>query len=212
MARDNRKNAGKIVALLRKEYPKAGTALRHGNAVQMLVATILSAQCTDERVNKVTPALFKRYKTAKDFANAKLPELEKYVHSTGFYKNKAKNIKAACGVIEEKFGGKVPSEMNDLLTLPGVARKTANVVLGAAYGKVEGFVVDTHVIRLTWLLGLTKNKDPKKIERDIMKIVPRKDWWAFSNALITHGRKVCIARRPKCGECVLRKLCPSSLV
>lgn len=212
MVRDNRKNAGKIVALLRKEYPKAGTALRHGNALQMLVATILSAQCTDERVNKVTPALFARYRTAKDFANARQPELERLIHSTGFYKNKAKNIKAACTVIVEKFGGKVPDNMADLLLLPGVARKTANVVLGAAYGKVEGFVVDTHVMRLTWLLGLTKNKDPKKIEQDIMGIVPRKEWWAFSNELIWHGRRVCIARRPKCGECVLNRLCPSSLV
>jgi endonuclease-3 len=178
----------------------------------MLVATILSAQCTDERVNKVTPALFARYKDARAYAKADIQELQKYVHSTGFYKNKAKNIKAACTVICEKFGGKVPSEMEELLTLPGVARKTANVVLGAAYGKVEGFVVDTHVMRLTQLLGLTKNKDPKKIEQDIMEIVPRSEWWAFSNELIWHGRKVCIARRPKCSECVLNRLCPSSLV
>ena len=212
MVKDNGKNAGRIVALLRKEYPRAGTALRHASALQMLIATILSAQCTDERVNKVTPALFARYETAKDFAGAKLPELEKYVHSTGFYKNKARNIKGACTVIAGKFGGKVPSEMQELLTLPGVARKTANVVLGAAYGKVEGFVVDTHVMRLTQLLGLTRNKDPKKIEQDVMKIVPRRDWWAFSNMLIWHGRRVCIARRPKCGECVLNRLCPSSLV
>jgi len=212
MVRDNCKNAGKIIALLRKEYPKAGVALKFAEPLQLLVATILSAQCTDERVNKVTPALFARYRTAKAYANADIHELEKLVHSTGFYKNKAKNIKAACAMIVGKFGGKVPRKMEELLQLPGVARKTANVVLGGAYGKVEGIVVDTHVVRLSQLLGLTKEKEPAKIEQDLMKIVPRSEWRSFPNTLIWHGRRVCIARRPKCAECVLNRLCPSSLV
>ena len=212
MVRDNRKNASKIIALLKKEYPKAGVALRFAEPLQLLVATILSAQCTDERVNKVTPALFKKYRTAKEYANADIHELEKLVHSTGFYKNKAKNIKAACALIVSKFGGKVPDTMEELLELPGVARKTANVVLGGAFGKVEVIVVDTHVARVSHLLGLTQNKEPAKIEQDLMKVVPRGAWWSFPNTLIWHGRRVCIARRPKCAECVLNKLCPSSLV
>jgi len=210
MVRDNRKNAGKIAALLKKEYPKAGVALRHEDPLQLLVATILSAQCTDERVNKVTPVLFKKYRTAKDYANANIKQLESLVHSTGFYKNKARNIRAACALIVSKFGGKVPGKMEELLELPGVARKTANVVLGGAFGKVEGIVVDTHVARVSQLLGLTQNKEPAKIEQDLMEVVPRGEWWGFSNCLIWHGRRVCIARRPKCGECVLNKLCPSS--
>ncbi|VVC03387.1 G/T mismatches repair enzyme [Candidatus Burarchaeum australiense] len=210
MAKDNRKNAGRIIALLKKEYPKAGVALKFGEPLQLLVATILSAQCTDERVNAVTPALFKRYRTAKDYANADLKELETLVHSTGFYKNKARNIKAAAAMIVSRFGGKVPEDMADLLLLPGVARKTANVVLGGAFGKVEGIVVDTHVARVSQLLGLTRNKEPAKIEQDLMTVVPRGEWWRFSNCLIAHGRRVCIARRPKCDLCVLNKLCPSS--
>jgi endonuclease-3 len=212
MVRDNRKNSGKIIALLRKEYPDAGIALRHRNPVQLLVATILSAQCTDVRVNMVTPALFARYKTAKDFANADIHELERLVHSTGFYRNKARNIKAGCKVLVEKFHGKVPATMEELLEVPGVGRKTANVVMGGAHGKYEGIVVDTHVTRLSQLLGLTQSKSPEKIEQDLMAIVPEKDWFGISNMMIAHGRKVCIARRPKCGECVLNALCPSSLV
>jgi endonuclease-3 len=210
--RGNRRNLARILALLKKEYPGARVALRHRSPLQLLVATILSAQCTDERVNRVTPALFAKYKTAKDYANAKLPELEKLIHSTGFYKNKARNIKAACGMIVGKFGGKVPRKMEGLLQLPGVARKTANVVLGGAYGRVEGIVVDTHVARLSQRLGLTGNREPVKIERDLMEIVPRRAWFRFSNMLIWHGRRVCIARRPLCAQCVLNRLCPSSLV
>ncbi|MDO8340082.1 MAG: endonuclease III [Candidatus Burarchaeum sp.] len=212
MVRDNRKNASKIISLLKKEYPRAGVALRHDDPLQLLVATILSAQCTDTRVNAVTPALFARYRNVKAYANADIWELEKYVHSTGFYKNKAKNIKASSALTVSKFGGKVPDTMEELLELPGVARKTANVVLGGAFGKVEGIVVDTHVMRLSRLLGLTQNKEPAKIEQDLMKVVPRGAWWSFPNTLIWHGRRVCIARRPKCDVCVLNKLCPSSLV
>ena len=196
--------------LLKKAYPLAKTALNHESPLEMLVATILSAQCTDERVNKVTVELFKKYRTCRDYAGAKPEVLQKDIHSTGFYRNKAKNIQGACKVLIEEFGGVVPRTMDEILTLPGVARKTANVVLGNAYGVVEGIVVDTHVIRLAGRLGLTVEKDPAKIEKDLMKIVPRKDWRTISYLLIDHGRKVCKARKPDCGGCVLNKLCPSA--
>lgn len=199
----------KIVALLKKEYPEARTALHHENPLQLLVATILSAQCTDERVNKVTPALFARYKNAKDFAEAKPAELEKMIRSTGFFKNKTKSIIGCCKGLVENHGGKVPASLDDLVKLPGIGRKTANVVLGSSFG-VPGIVVDTHVKRLTGLLGLTKNTDPVKIEFDLMEVIPKKDWTIFSHLLIYHGRKICIARRPRCCECVLKTVCPSN--
>jgi len=178
---------------------------------------ILSAQCTDERVNKVSPPLFKRFAGVEDFAECDLGELEKLIYSTGFYKNKAKNIKGAARMIVNEFGGKVPCDMENLLKLPGVARKTANIILGVGYGKKEGVVVDTHVIRLSGLLGLVseklmKSKNAVKIEQELMKIVPKHDWGRISLLLIRHGRRICIARRPKCGECKLNKICPSSRV
>lgn len=203
--------AEKIMMLLRKEYPRIKTALRHENPLQLLVATILSAQCTDERVNKVTPALFKRYRSANDFADARQGELETLIRSTGFFKNKAKNIIGCCRGIVERFGGKVPNKLDDLVTLPGVGRKTANVVLGACWG-IPGVVVDTHVKRISNLLGLTKNQDPERIEQDLMKVLPEKDWNNFTMGLILHGRAVCIARRPKCEICIINKYCPSSRV
>lgn len=200
----------KIIELLNKEYPNTRTALKYKNPLEMLVSTMLSAQCTDARVNMVTKDLFKKYKKPKDYANIDLAELENDIRSTGFYKNKAKNINSACKIIVEKFNSKVPSTMDDLLTLPGVARKTANIVLWNSYGIISGIAVDTHVKRLSYLLGLTKNKDPGKIEKDLMEITPKKDWAHLTNLLIEHGRNVCIARRPKCEICVLKELCPSA--
>jgi endonuclease-3 len=205
-----RKNLPAILKLLKKSYPAARTALHFKTPLQMLISTILSAQCTDERVNKVTPALFAKYKTARDFASAKLPDLEALIRSTGFYHNKAKNIQGAAKVISGKFGGKVPNTMDEMLELPGVARKTANVVLHNAYGIVEGVVVDTHVRRLARRLGLSAETQPEKIERDLMKAVPRKDWANISYWLIDHGRAVCKSAKPKCGDCVLSGLCPSA--
>ena len=199
----------KIIALLEEEYPRARIALKFGNSVQMLVSTILSAQCTDERVNKVTAELFKKYKTARDFAKANLKTFEGEIRSTGFYRNKAKNIINSAKIIVEKFKGRVPDSMEELLTLPGVARKTANVVLYNAYGKVEGIVVDTHVRRLSLRLGLTNFDDPGKIEKDLMEIVPRAKWGAISYLLIDHGRRICRARKPNHAECVLKDICPS---
>lgn len=206
---DKKEQAKKIISFLKNQYPHSRTALRFETPMQMLVSTILSAQCTDERVNKVTTELFKKYKTAQDFAKAKVAVFEAEIHSTGFYRNKAKNITNAAKMIVEKFGGKVPDTMNELLLLPGVARKTANVVLHNAFGKVEGVVVDTHVKRLSERLGLTENSDPKKIERDLMEYVPRADWALISYLLIDHGRRICQARKPNHSECVLRKICPS---
>lgn len=211
---NKKKRAARVFAILEKLYPKAGCSLDHVSPLELLVATILSAQCTDERVNIVTKDLFKKYKTAKDYADAKLPELEQEIRSTGFYRNKAKNIKGAAAKIISDFGGKVPQTMDELLTLPGVARKTANVVLGNAFGVNVGFVVDTHVKRLTGKLGFTDSEDPKKIEQDMMKITPQKKWALYAHLLIHHGRAICIARRPRCGECPLavKKLCPGSEV
>ncbi len=189
---------------------KPGTALKHHNPLQLLISTILSAQCTDERVNKVTEVLFKKYKTLNDYLKANQKEFEQDVRPTGFYRNKAKNILGSCKIIKEKFNGKVPDTMEDLLTLPGVARKTANIMLSCCYGKLEGIVVDTHVRRLTQRIGLTDNKDPVKIEQDLMKIVPRKDRWNISSLLIWHGRAVCISRKPLCEKCILNKMCRSA--
>ena len=200
--------ARRILAILKKAYPAAKCSLDHKNPLQLLVATILSAQCTDERVNRTTPALFAKYRTAGDFANADIPELESLIRSTGFYRNKARNIKAACKIIAEKHGGSVPSTMEGMLELPGVARKTANIVLGNSYGVIEGVPVDTHAIRISHLLGWTKNSQQEKIERDLMALLPREDWLNVSNLFVHHGRAVCIARRPLCSRCPVEKLCP----
>jgi endonuclease-3 len=174
------------------------------------VAVILSAQCTDERVNKVTKDLFRKYRSARDYARVAQEELEQDIRSTGFFRNKAKNIKACCTILDEKYGGKVPDSMDKLVELPGVGRKTANCVLGSAYGQNSGIVVDTHVKRLAERLGLTRQKEPDKIELDLMKVVPEKNWHDFGNLLILHGRAVCDARKPRCPECVLRQECPSA--
>jgi endonuclease III len=200
----------KIIKILRAEYPKAKTALRHKSAFELLVSTILSAQCTDERVNKITPGLFKKYKTPLDFARLKQADLEKEIRSAGFYRNKAKNIIAASKKIIEEFGGNVPGTMDALVTLPGVARKTANIMLSSFFGKAEGIAVDTHVSRLSQRIGLSKEEDPNKIEKDLMKIVPREDWLDFNYIMVDHGRKICVARKPLCPECVINYLCPSA--
>ena len=197
-----------IIQALGKFYPTAGCSLRHRSVWQLLCATILSAQCTDERVNLPTPALFKAYPTPKDLGEAKQEDVEKLIRSCGFYKNKAKSIIAASKIIAEKHTGRVPNTMEELTALPGVARKTANVVLGTGYGINDGIVVDTHVSRLSNRLGLTKNGEPEKIEKDLMRIVPREEWTDFSHQLIAHGRSVCQARNPKCAECPLSNLCP----
>lgn len=202
-------SATRVLSLLKKEYPNATTALLHRNPLQLLVATILSAQCTDKRVNIVTKPLFKRYKNAEDFAAVNLKTFEQEIRSTGFYHNKAKNITGAAKMILEKFGGRVPDSMEELIQLPGVARKTANIVLSHGYGKIEGIAVDTHVRRVSYRLGLTKNQDPVKIEADLMKITDKKDWPHLSDLLIAHGRAVCAAAKPKCPECILGSLCPS---
>jgi endonuclease III len=201
-----------VVRRLRGEYPEARCALTHGNPYELIVSTILSAQCTDEMVNKVTPPLFRKYPTANDLAKARLPSVEKLVKSTGFFRNKAKNITGMAKTLVADFKGEVPQTMEELLTLPGVARKTANVVLGVAFGKAEGVVVDTHVHRLSRRLGLTKEDDPKKIEKDLMEALPRTDWIDIGHLLIWHGRRVCPARKPRCEACVLKDRCPSSTV
>ncbi len=200
----------KILRRLKAMFPEATCALDHRNALELLVATILSAQCTDERVNKVTPALFARYPAAKDYAGADPAELEALIRSTGFFRNKAKAIRGMARLLVERHGGEVPARLEDLVELPGVARKTANVVLGTFFGRAEGVVVDTHVSRIAKRLGLTKEKDPAKIERDLMAQIPRKDWIGFSHRLIHHGRGLCDARRPECAPCALRGLCPSA--
>ena len=203
-----RMRARKIISLLKRAYPGAKCSLVHKTPLQLLVATILSAQCTDARVNIVTPALFARYKTARDFANADISELEALVRSTGFYHNKAKNIKAACGIIVQKHNGQVPRTMEEMLELPGVARKTANIVLGNSYGVIEGVPVDTHAIRISHLLGWSRERQQEKIERDLMALLPRRDWLKISDLFVHHGRAVCIARRPMCDICPVRKYCP----
>ncbi|MFQ3675072.1 MAG: endonuclease III [Endomicrobiia bacterium] len=196
-----------IIKILRKEYPKARIVLEYSNPIQLLVATILSAQCTDARVNIVTKTLFKKYKTVKDFANADLKTFEQEIKSTGFYHNKAKNIINASKIILEKFNGKVPDTMEDLISLPGVARKTANIVLSNAYGKIEGIAVDTHVRRLSYRIGLSDNTDPEKIEQDLMNSLPKENWFETTYLLIEHGRKICDARKPLCDRCVIKDMC-----
>ena len=205
-----KKKLKELIRILRKKYPKSRTALTFKTPLQILVSTMLSAQCTDERVNKITPYLYKKYKSVKDFARARQPVLEKEIRSTGFYKNKAKNIIAASKKIVNDFGGKVPDKMEELLKLPGVARKTANIVLYNAYGKSEGIAVDTHVRRLSQRLGLSGNKDPNKIEQDLMKLVPIEKWGRITNLLIDHGRAICTARKPECQTCFLNDICPSA--
>ena len=203
----NPQRVAAILAKLDEAYPSATCELKHENAFQLLISTILSAQCTDVRVNQVTQELFKKYTTPEDFAYANPAELEQEIRPTGFFRNKTKSMMGASKAIVEKFGGQVPRTMEELLTLPGVARKTANVVLGTAYGIASGIVVDTHVIRLSQRLDLTRNEDPKKIEQDLMAVIPRNKWIQFSHQLIWHGRRVCVARKPKCAECNLETLC-----
>ncbi|MBI2175973.1 endonuclease III [Candidatus Woesearchaeota archaeon] len=202
--------AKQVIELLRKEYPKARISLNFSNPVQLLVAVILSAQCTDKRVNIVTAELFRKYKTAADFARADLKTFEQEIRPTGFYRNKAKNIIGSARIIAKEFNRKVPDTMENLLKLPGVARKTANIVLSNAYGKVEGIAVDTHMRRVNYRLGLTKNTDPNKIEQDLMKIIPRKFWNTYTYKVIEHGRAVCRAPVPFCSKCVLNKICPKN--
>ena len=199
----------KLLPALRKEYPDVECELVHKNALQLLVATILSAQCTDVRVNIVTRDLFKKYKTARDFARAKPKTLEQEIRSSGFYRNKTKSIIGAGKMIVERYGGRVPDTMEEILELPGVARKTANVVLGTWFKKASGVVVDTHVRRLSRRLRLTKEDDPKKIEKDLIKLLPQSEWIKFSHRLIWHGRRVCAARKPKCENCTLAEIWPS---
>lgn len=207
---DLKEKALEIIYLLEGEHPDAKISLEYTNPLELLVATMLSAQCTDRKVNEVTKDLFKKYRKPEDYAKADLKMLEQDIRSTGFYRNKAKNIKAACQMLVDKFNSKVPRTMEELLMLPGVARKTANIVLSNAYGVIEGIAVDTHVRKLTKRLGLTENDDPEKIERDLMKIVPREKWAWFTDLLIFHGRRICIAKKPKCSQCVLNKVCPSA--
>jgi len=197
-----------VLEVLEKEFPDASCSLNFTNPLELLVATILSAQCTDERVNQVTKDLFKKYRTARDYATVPLNELEKDIQSTGFYRNKARNIRECCRILDEKYGGKVPPSMDDLVTLPGVGRKTANVVLGTAYGIPSGVVVDTHVARISQRLGLTTEKDPEKIEQDLMRLVPQDQWIPFSHRMIKHGRKYCTAKKPRCSECPMNSFCP----
>jgi endonuclease-3 len=204
--------AGEIWRRLVEHYPNARTALDFKTPFQLLVATILSAQCTDKRVNMVTPALFKKYKTPKAMAAAKPDELEDMIKSTGFFRNKTKSLLGMSNAVAERHGGQVPDEMDDLVNLPGVGRKTANVVLGNAFHKNEGVVVDTHVGRVSARLGLTRNTDPVKVEQDLMQLFPRENWTLLSHLFIEHGREICDARRPKCEVCFLNDLCPSSRV
>jgi endonuclease-3 len=207
-----RERVKQLIKVWPKVYPDAHTELDFKTPLQLLIATILSAQCTDKRVNMVTPALFKKYRSAKDYATAPPGKLENAIKSTGFFNSKARSIRGATAAIAKKFGGKVPDSMEKLRELPGVGRKTANVVLGNAFGINEGIVVDTHVIRLSQRLGLTKNKDPEKIEQDLMKLVSQENWAVWSHWLIWHGRRRCFARKPDCANCEVFKLCPSGKV
>jgi len=197
-----------ILEALEKKYPEAPLALHFSNALELLIAVILSAQCTDERVNRVTASLFKKYRRAEDYLKAPQEELEEDIRSTGYYRNKAKAIKACCQILIDEFGGDVPKDIDQLVKLPGVGRKTAAMVLGNAYGMNQGIAVDTHVRRVVERLKLSDQKTPEKIEQDLMALVPREKWTWFSNAMILHGRHTCTARKPKCGECVLEKWCP----
>jgi endonuclease-3 len=202
------RRCGIILQRLRAAYPDARCALHHQNPLQLLVATILSAQCTDQRVNLVTPALFRRYRDAADFATARPAHLETMIRSTGFFRNKARSIRNCCKSLVTKYGGTVPDTLEELVQLDGIGRKTGNVVLGVAYGKAEGVVVDTHVSRLSRRMGLTRQTTPEKIEQALMKIVPRRHWIDFSHLLIWHGRKRCIARKPDCIQCEIADICP----
>jgi endonuclease-3 len=204
-----REKASEIIRILKKEYPEPMTALHFKNPFELLVATILSAQTTDAHVNKVTEGLFKKYRSVKDYANAHLEALQKDVSSINFYKTKARNIHESAGMIVERFNSRVPKTMNELIMLPGVARKTANIVLSNAYGIDEGIAVDTHVKRVAYRLGLTKNEDPVKVEQDLMSIIPKEEWGNSSHLLILHGRKICQAKKPQHRECVLYDICPS---
>lgn len=208
MIEDKTERAAEIIKRLKKAYPDAHCALNHSNPLELLVATILSAQCTDERVNIVTAELFRKYRTAQDFAEVSQEELAKDINSCNFFNNKARAIRGAARKLLDDFGGEVPKTMDKLLTLNGVARKTANVVLGNAFGVASGVVVDTHVARLSSRLGLTDETDAVKVEKDLQELVPKKHWVMFPHWLITHGRSVCKARSPKCGECVLESICP----
>ena len=202
--------APEVIDKLTREYPDAKVALRFSSPLEMLVATILSAQCTDERVNRVTETLFEKYRTPQDYLRVPEPELAADIKPTGFFNQKTRSIRGACQRIVDEYGGKVPATMEQLVTLPGVARKTANIVLGNAFDKVEGIAVDTHVRRLAARLGFTEQKDPDKIERDLMVLIPEKRWFSFTYVLIEHGRAVCKAPTPRCEECVVSDLCPSS--
>jgi endonuclease-3 len=208
MNSDKQKRADEIIKRLKKEYPDAHCALNHANAFELLVATILSAQCTDERVNIVTANLFRKYRKPQDYLEVTAEELENDIRSTGFFRNKARSIQGASEKIIENFGGEIPNTMEELLTLNGVARKTANVVLGNAFGIASGVVVDTHVSRVSQRLGLTDNIVPEKIEKDLQNLVPKNDWVMFPHWLIFHGRKICQARKPKCEICILENVCP----
>ena len=206
-AAERRARVQKILTVLNEMYPGATCALKHSNAWELLVATILSAQCTDKRVNLVTPGLFRKYPAIRDFASANQDEMAREIRSTGFFNNKAKSVIGAARKILTDFGGEVPQDIEKLLTVPGAARKTANVVLGTAFGISSGVVVDTHVQRIARRLDLTRESDPGKIERDLMKAIPRENWILFSHQIIHHGRALCVARTPKCGECKLEPLC-----
>ena len=205
-----KQRVAKIIELLEKQYPNAKTALNYSNPLEILVATMLSAQTTDERVNIVTQKLFKKYRTPEDYANVDIKELEQDIRSTGFYHNKARNLKKCCQLLIEKYNSQVPKTMEEMLELPGVARKTANIVLYNAYGIISGIAVDTHVRRVSQRLGLTEHDEPAKIEQDLMQITPKDKWMKLTDLLIFHGRQVCIARKPKCEICVLNKICPSA--
>ena len=207
---DEKKRTKTIIGRLRSEYPDSACSLNFSSPLELLIATILSAQCTDERVNLVTADLFRKYRRAEDYLQVPVEELEQDVRSTGFFRNKARSIQGACRLLVERYDGQVPHDFDGLLELPGVARKTANVVMGNAFGVASGVVVDTHVSRLSQLLGLTAQTQPEKIERDLIELVPKKDWIDFPHLMIDHGRAVCIARRPQCERCVLENLCPSS--
>ncbi len=208
-AQEQRRRVSRILDRFRKAYPDAECALHHRNPLELLVATILSAQCTDERVNQVTSGLFRKYRLPEDYVKVAPEVLQEDIRPTGFFRNKAKSIQGACRMILERFGGKVPAEMDQLLELPGVARKTANVVLGVAFGKAEGIVVDTHVARVSGRLELTGEEVPEKIEKDLMRLIPRDHWISFSHQAIFHGRQTCKARKPLCPVCPVEKLCRS---
>ena len=207
-----RKRTRQLIARLKVAYPDARCSLNYSTALELLVATVLSAQCTDERVNRVTESLFQKYQTAHDYAGAPSGALEEDIKSTGFYRNKAKALRACCAELVVRYGGEVPADMAALVQLPGIGRKTANVILGNAYEMAEGIVVDTHVRRLAGRLGLSRHTDPDKIEQDLLQLVPREDWIIFGHLLILHGRRICAARAPKCPVCPVNDLCPSAKV